>query len=142
MESLEVFVAGSSRELDRVDDVIQSINECGGLVVPFEKQWTRLVREHNSGERTYRNSQSALFCMMGMHRAKIFVGVIPTTPTTGFWVELGMAVSQDKKIFLLGPIPEELDNAIYLSLGHTIADSLEELLDLLRIYKFARLPYH
>ena len=94
--TLKVYVAGSSAEVERAERVIASLRAMGH-VVTFD--WTRSVREYRS--QGYRDAdldddRCAMIAsedLDAVRRADALLFLSPEEPTTGAWVELGCALN-------------------------------------------------
>lgn len=91
---MKVYVAGSSRERDRVDWAMGVVT---GLGATIAHDWTKSIDEARSRgcedgdltneERASRADDDA----EGIEAANVFWQLIPTTPTKGAWIEYGIA---------------------------------------------------
>lgn len=91
---ITVYVAGSSRDLERAERVIAELRTIPGVVVPVD--WPAHMREHGPDEGLSDDDRLrfALEDAEGAHRAEILVLLRPTAkaPSAGAWVELGISI--------------------------------------------------
>lgn len=91
---LTVYVAGSSRDLERAERVIAELRAIPGVEVPVD--WPAQMREHGPDE-GLSDDERHRFAVDDLHGAMTAAGLIllrPTqeAPSAGAWVELGAAL--------------------------------------------------
>lgn len=91
---ITVYVAGSSRDLERAERVIAELRAIPGVEVPVD--WPAQMRAHGPDEGLSAEERHgfALEDAAGVERARVLVLLRPTpeTPSAGAWVELGIAI--------------------------------------------------
>jgi hypothetical protein len=91
---LRVYVAGSSRDLERAERVIVELRAIPGVEVPVD--WPANMRRHgpDSGLSVEDRVRFAEEDAAGAYFADAFVLLRPTedTPSVGAWVELGISI--------------------------------------------------
>lgn len=103
---LDVYVAGSSRDLERAERVIAALRAIPGVIVPVD--WPAMMREHgpDEGLTPEQRHRFALEDAVGAEQAYVLVLLRPTpeTPTAGAWVEFGIAIGASRARFPLGHV--------------------------------------
>lgn len=92
--TITVYVAGSSRDLERVERVIAALRAIPGVVVPVD--WPAQMRAHGPDE-GLPDEDRYLFAgddAIGVGNCDAFVLLRPSAdaPSAGAWVEFGMAL--------------------------------------------------
>lgn len=89
---MRIYVAGSSKEITRVERVIASLREAGHVI---SHDWPARMRAMGLDDTALVRSDlvEELRCDLhiGIDTADVFLLLAPTRPTTGAWVELGYA---------------------------------------------------
>lgn len=103
---LRVYVAGSSHELSRVHLAMAAVRTFGHVVthdwtIPIEAVRAMGIEEHDTGPDNARSYAEA--DLLGIERSDVVWMLAPTTPTVGFWVELGYAIRARQPIVISGP---------------------------------------
>ena len=102
---MNIYVAGSSAELDRVAALIARLREAGHTIT-YDWPHAIITSGLDANELpTSKANRSALMCEQGVAGADLFVLLTPTTPTIGAWVEIGIALSADVQIVIVGERP-------------------------------------
>lgn len=92
---LKVYVAASSRELERVDRALAGLSKIPNVEVTY--RWIDDMREQMAKGRTDKDltREEALevgdACLQGVYDADLVWLLYPNEPTRGAWVELGYA---------------------------------------------------
>lgn len=91
---LDVYVAGSSRDLERAERVIAALRAIPGVMVPVD--WPFMMREHGPDEGLSDEDRQrfAKADARGACHANVLLLLRPTTeaPSAKAWVELGIAL--------------------------------------------------
>jgi hypothetical protein len=91
---LQIYVAGSSRDLERAERIIAAVRTIPGVDVPVD--WPAMMREHgpDSGLSHKQRYRFAHIDAVGAMRCDVFWLLRPTSdaPSAGAWVELGLAL--------------------------------------------------
>lgn len=92
---ITVYVAGSSRDLERAERVIAALRAIPGVVVPVD--WPAAMRKHgpDDGLSDDNRERFAAEDANGAINCTVFLLLRPTldAPSAGAWAELGMALS-------------------------------------------------
>lgn len=94
-QPLRVYVAASSRELERVDRALEGLSKIPNVEVTY--RWIDDMREQMAKGRTDKDltREEALevgdACLQGVYDADLVWLLYPNEPTRGAWVELGYA---------------------------------------------------
>lgn len=91
---MRVYVAGSSRELDRAAEAMAALRAMGVIVT---STWVENIRELGRGgnprDATIDEKKAwASGCLRGVRDSGVLWLLMPVTPTAGCWVELGFAM--------------------------------------------------
>ena len=102
---MNIYVAGSSAELDRVAAFMARIREAGHTIT---YDWPHAIIASGMKANDLPTSQAlvaALRCEQGVLGAELLVLLAPLTPTIGAWVELGIAFNASVQIVIVGERP-------------------------------------
>lgn len=101
----KVYVAGSSKELERCSNWIEQLQQ-EGIEVTYN--WVPAVTRELSGEEVYRDFQLRSFArndLRGVDEANLVWLLAPTTShTRGAWVEMGYALALGRRIVVSPPV--------------------------------------
>lgn len=100
---LRVYVAAAWREAERASAAIAAVRAAGCEIT---KDWTLLVDEYpNDDAPEHVRMREAWADVVGVREADVLLVLTPCfgTPTTGIWVELGVALTEGVPVILAGP---------------------------------------
>ena len=102
---LRVYVAGSSREMDRARAAMDYVRELGGVITFDWVAEIERVGSANDGLTDEQRRSSAAADLEGVEACDVFWLLAPETPSTGAWVELGIALGlrESIRIIVSGP---------------------------------------
>jgi nucleoside 2-deoxyribosyltransferase len=117
MMAPRVYVAGSSRELERAERVIAEAQRRGFIVTQDWPAAVRAAGASNEGLTHEQRTSAARECMRGVHTADAVVLLVPAAgvETIGAWFELGYAVSRGLRVFASTPAGRE-ESTVFLAL--------------------------
>ena len=102
---MNIYVAGSSAELDRVASFIARLREAGHTIT---YDWPHAIFASGMKANDLPVEQAvhaAISCEEGVKRADLFVLLAPVTPTIGTWVEFGHARAYCVSCVIVGERP-------------------------------------
>lgn len=99
-----IYVAASSKEIDRAETMIRKLRENGISVSSTWPEQIRAVGDANPIDATRsQRARWSLICLTEVYKSDVLWLLYPTQPTAGAWVELGFALC-----CAFGGDPEEL----------------------------------
>ena len=119
--TLRVYIAGSSRELDRAQKAAQLIQGIPGVVIVSE--WVQCIQDvgaSNPKAKEWQRREWAESDLTGVACSDLFWALLPMTPTSGFWFEWGYAVRARTTVLASG---SERYQSIFTSLADYYVDS-------------------
>lgn len=105
---MKVYVAGASRERDRVERILFAVGVEPRLYLTFD--WLSHIDEvgaANEGVSRDQRLVSTSLNFQGIAQCDVFVLLIPSVETRGAWVELGYALHMHKPVWVSGRAADE-----------------------------------
>ena len=90
--TLRVYIAGSSKELERAEKAAEMIREIPGIEIV--SQWVQCIQDvgaSNPKAKEWQRRKWADGDLLRVARSDLFWALLPTTPTAGLWFEWGYA---------------------------------------------------
>jgi hypothetical protein len=131
MSKLRVYIAGSSKELDRVRAMAAAIDAMEHLEIT-ERWWigAEAWAGRDSEQSTAHALAAARACRDGVRAADLLVMLMPESASGGSMVELGIAIELNMWIILSDAVPHR-------SVFYAFADRVDHDLDVLRLLREA-----
>lgn len=104
MTAKRIYIAGSSQEMDRAERMMRLVIHEPSLELASD--WVALIRSAGSSNPDWtlrRRRYSAEFALEAVAGSDALWLLVPSTPSTGCWVELGAACTARLTTFGSGP---------------------------------------
>lgn len=132
---LKVYVAGSSKELDRVADAMAALRESG---VEVTHDWVEVIKARGSanplGASAADCAQWAWEDLLGVRAADVVWLMVPAQGGLGCYVEYGYALALNIPVVISGEYGRTIFTALTDECHEYDSDALEALLEMSRGY--------